>query len=115
MAQSFTLKLDEVEYSVEVDGDTVIVDGQPFTVGAEGNESVVIMFVRWNATARPALPFDIRRERDGRGGLWLGEGAGRCQAWDVHGGKTARGMQAHAANASPTPTRPPVPSQAFGQ
>ena len=33
MAKSFTLKLDEVEYSVEVNGDTVIVDGQPLPSG----------------------------------------------------------------------------------
>jgi len=50
MTQSFTLKLDEVEYSVEVNGDTVIIDGQPFTIGAEGNESVTVDGIAYEIT-----------------------------------------------------------------
>jgi biotin carboxyl carrier protein len=42
MQQSFTLNLDGADYSVEIHGNTVIVNGHPFVVGFDEDERVTV-------------------------------------------------------------------------
>ncbi len=68
MEKTFTLTLDGDDYEIEVDGNTFIVNGQPFVVGLEDNERVTVDGIAYDITldGKKALvdgiahPFQVR-------------------------------------------------------
>ncbi len=50
MEKTFTLTLDSAEYEIEVNGNTFIVNGQPFVIGFEDNERVTVDGIAYDIT-----------------------------------------------------------------
>jgi biotin carboxyl carrier protein len=50
MEKTFTLTLDSAEYEIEVNGNTFIVNGQPFVIGFENNERVTVDGIAYDIT-----------------------------------------------------------------
>ena len=50
MHTSFTVRLDGIDYSVEVDGNTFVVNGHPFVVGFSDNGSVTVDGIAYDVT-----------------------------------------------------------------
>ena len=54
MSREFTIKLDGTRYQIRVDGNSVLVDGQPFVIGFEDDGRVLV----------DGMPFDVNLEED---------------------------------------------------
>ncbi len=50
MEKTFTLNLDGDDYEIEINGNTFIVNGQPFVVGLEDNERVTVDGIAYDIT-----------------------------------------------------------------
>ncbi len=88
MKQEFTLTLDGVEYPVVVEGNTITVNGRPFTVEVTGDGTVLV----------DGIACTVALE-EGQAQV-----EGKSYAWQVHGLRVT--TTAATAALSPTPSAP---------